>query len=784
MSIIKKIKGLFNQVQENKVQTERIAEMIDDYQHHSAEDMINPGHIRDKVKSILLNGKYEFHYYPKGSNSIVCKSPYLAGCHTDNESAVDCPECLKEIKNFKRLTDPHFKEDEDFIRPADFPSVLIAEIGNDNPWISVRDRLPATGARVDLKNNNEEFIGFYLNDRYYRTAEGLSNEVSVTHWRSREKPKYLQKLEEELTDPKPVAGNYKIPAKDINGDDDFIISPQFKTDVDAWIQRNEKPEGDISFAISPTGNEFIKLPNGEEREIIAGRRGGKSFPSGGTSPSDRLYHKSDEGSLSPESRKVTNLFKIKELEETLQSRNAEQKILEGIHAFKENLEKLGINNDNIIDVLKETYPKQLGEPERFRARVQELREKFKSEDEAPQWYDKKTIFDYLINKNYSKEIAEEISQDVAEGYQLAFKKGWEKAKAEDDKYHGEKVCPTCNGKGNYPGPNGFFLCKECGSEGTVPEKRLFTEGDEIPGPVKYKCLLCGRDKFTRKSPHNCKGGFRKKNIIWEDVKPKAENPTADRAPKKIFEKTTDFPLSAESGTPEQNTPEKPPFNHFPDTLNPDRYKETEREISDQLDKLKSLIFELNGRTPVRLFTPLVNQLVKVRGIIQNALNEGETLTTKDTIKNAPDKLVDKYNALGTLIALQFPEEVNLGEDPFDTAIRLLNERAPATLEETVFQAPEYYTFCPDVTQTMIEEFKRQQIENVTAWETSTGIRVVTMIDNGNYHLMISHPDRIPSRDEILNARYAFGVDVPNMGEILNGSDQDSKTVHLWEIRKG
>lgn len=36
-------------------------------------------------------------------------------------------------------------------------------------------------------------------------------------------------------------------------------------------------------------------------------------------------------------------------------------------------------------------------------------------------------------------------------------------------------------------------------------------------PVRYRCLLCGRDKFTRKSPHNCKGGFRKRNIKWQPI---------------------------------------------------------------------------------------------------------------------------------------------------------------------------------------------------------------------------------------------------------------------------
>lgn len=35
--------------------------------------------------------------------------------------------------------------------------------------------------------------------------------------------------------------------------------------------------------------------------------------------------------------------------------------------------------------------------------------------------------------------------------------------------------------------------------------------------VGYKCLLCGRDKFTRKSHHNCVGGFRKRGLRWEPI---------------------------------------------------------------------------------------------------------------------------------------------------------------------------------------------------------------------------------------------------------------------------
>jgi hypothetical protein len=32
---------------------------------------------------------------------------------------------------------------------------------------------------------------------------------------------------------------------------------------------------------------------------------------------------------------------------------------------------------------------------------------------------------------------------------------------------------------------------------------------------KYRCLLCGRDKFTNKTAHNCNNGFRKRKIKWQ-----------------------------------------------------------------------------------------------------------------------------------------------------------------------------------------------------------------------------------------------------------------------------
>lgn len=36
-------------------------------------------------------------------------------------------------------------------------------------------------------------------------------------------------------------------------------------------------------------------------------------------------------------------------------------------------------------------------------------------------------------------------------------------------------------------------------------------------PTRYRCLLCGRDKFTRKTPHRCVNGYRRRNIKWEEI---------------------------------------------------------------------------------------------------------------------------------------------------------------------------------------------------------------------------------------------------------------------------
>lgn len=55
--------------------------------------------------------------------------------------------------------------------------------------------------------------------------------------------------------------------------------------------------------------------------------------------------------------------------------------------------------------------------------------------------------------------------------------------------------------------------------------RLDYHGQEIEikikdQPKRFKCLICGRDKFTKKSPHKCRGVFRKHNIEWQELKVK------------------------------------------------------------------------------------------------------------------------------------------------------------------------------------------------------------------------------------------------------------------------
>jgi len=47
----------------------------------------------------------------------------------------------------------------------------------------------------------------------------------------------------------------------------------------------------------------------------------------------------------------------------------------------------------------------------------------------------------------------------------------------------------------------------------------FQEADktEILKIVRWKCLLCGRDRFIRREPHKCNNTYRKHGIKWQPI---------------------------------------------------------------------------------------------------------------------------------------------------------------------------------------------------------------------------------------------------------------------------
>ena len=47
-------------------------------------------------------------------------------------------------------------------------------------------------------------------------------------------------------------------------------------------------------------------------------------------------------------------------------------------------------------------------------------------------------------------------------------------------------------------------------------KPILWAGEKFPNEckIKYTCDLCGMDTFDRPTPHNCRGGFRKRGLRW------------------------------------------------------------------------------------------------------------------------------------------------------------------------------------------------------------------------------------------------------------------------------
>lgn len=72
-----------------------------------------------------------------------------------------------------------------------------------------------------------------------------------------------------------------------------------------------------------------------------------------------------------------------------------------------------------------------------------------------------------------------------------------------------------NTNGEFNIPEGMPFMKEFLNE--VNKLVGMAKTIEKKEPVRYKCLLCGRDKFTKKTPHQCVGGYRKRKLKWEEI---------------------------------------------------------------------------------------------------------------------------------------------------------------------------------------------------------------------------------------------------------------------------
>lgn len=63
--------------------------------------------------------------------------------------------------------------------------------------------------------------------------------------------------------------------------------------------------------------------------------------------------------------------------------------------------------------------------------------------------------------------------------------------------------------------------------------------------------------------------------------------------------------------------------------------------------------------------------------------------------------------------------------------------------------------------------------------------IIVSVDNGKYHLSISHPSRLPTYDELKNARYKYTPNHLYMAQIFPPKDEfvnlHKYCLHLWQI---
>ena len=85
-------------------------------------------------------------------------------------------------------------------------------------------------------------------------------------------------------------------------------------------------------------------------------------------------------------------------------------------------------------------------------------------------------------------------------------------------------CTICDDTGYFTNPfDQTYKCscmdkKKKQNKKAIPvELPVMQNLPEVKKAKRYKCLLCGRDKFIRRTPHNCVSGYRKRHIKWEEI---------------------------------------------------------------------------------------------------------------------------------------------------------------------------------------------------------------------------------------------------------------------------
>jgi hypothetical protein len=88
---------------------------------------------------------------------------------------------------------------------------------------------------------------------------------------------------------------------------------------------------------------------------------------------------------------------------------------------------------------------------------------------------------------------------------------------------------------------------------------------------------------------------------------------------------------------------------------------------------------------------------------------------------------------------------------------------------------------------LIEIIPPPYLAHCRAYVTDSGCRIFVGVENGRWHLSISHPERYPTWDEIKTARYQLVPNDVTMAMLLPPKERyvniHPNCFHLWEIRE-